>query len=148
MHQDTRTYHIVHQKLCLHNSWWQISLQQTINDTDTLLIKFLCTMAFCHMLQYVEAMPKPHRVDVYTIFGICHVTKPHCIALYHTTLRGHTIIVAGKQSRNSVGRYINVNIDISIFLKYRQHRCILKETWMFFRYFLAIISNFALKIYL
>ncbi len=46
----------------------------------------------------------------------------------------------------SVGRYIDVNIDISIFLKYRQHQCILKETSLFFRYFLAIISNSSVKI--
>ncbi len=46
----------------------------------------------------------------------------------------------------SVGQYIDVNIDISIFLKYRRHRCILKETSMFFRYYLAIISNSSVKI--
>ncbi len=46
----------------------------------------------------------------------------------------------------SVGRYIDVNIDISIFLKYQQHRCILKGTSMFFRYFLAIISNSSIEI--
>ncbi len=33
---------------------------------------------------------------------------------------------------DSVGRYIDFNIDISIFLKYRQHRCILKEILMLF----------------
>ncbi len=46
----------------------------------------------------------------------------------------------------SVGRCIDVNIDISIFLKYRQHQCILKGTSVFFQYFLAIISNSSVKI--
>ncbi len=41
-----------------------------------------------------------------------------------------------------LGDNIDVSIDISMFLKYRQHRCILKETAMFFWYLLYwLIKN-------
>ncbi len=54
---------------------------KTFDDTDTLPIKFSCSAAFCNMLQLGETMPKPHRIDIYAIFGLSRVAKPcfYCI---------------------------------------------------------------------
>ncbi len=60
-------------------SWWQISVWQTFDDTDTLLIKFLRHAAVCNILWHTETMPKPHCINVYTNFGIC-CAKPHSVA--------------------------------------------------------------------
>ncbi len=47
--------------------------------------------AFCHMLWHAEAMPKLHHTDVYTIYSICHVTKPNCVAFCHAAQNGRTL---------------------------------------------------------
>ncbi len=47
---------------------------------------------------------------------------------------------------DSVGRYINVNINISIFSKYRQQRCILKKTSIFFQYFYTLLFHSLFKV--
>ncbi len=64
-------------KIVSHYSWLQILVR------DTLPIKFLCRMAFCNMLQHAETMPKLRRIDIYTIFGICCVAKPHSVSFCH-----------------------------------------------------------------
>ncbi len=84
------------QKLCMRNlyasyaepkiasrySWRQMLARQTVDE-----IIFSCCTAFCSMLQRAETVPKSCCNDVYTIFGICCVAKPHFI----TFAKGHSM---------------------------------------------------------
>ncbi len=81
--RETWTNHMPHQKLPLHYSWWQILVWLIFDDTDTLPIEFSCRTAFCNMPHHAEAVPKPHCVDIYTIFGVYHVAMPRYVAFCH-----------------------------------------------------------------
>ncbi len=75
------THHKPHQKLCLHYSWRHISIWQTVDETGTLPIEFLCHVAFCNMPQHAEAVP---CWCLHYFWHLPHVETALCCILPHS----------------------------------------------------------------
>ncbi len=75
-------------KIMSHFKWWQISVRQTFDETAIFSIEFSWHMAFCNMPLHAETVQKPYRIDIHTIFGICHMAKPCFVAFCHTAQCG------------------------------------------------------------
>ncbi len=80
--QEIRAHYMLHQKLHLHCSWWQVSAQQTFDDTDTLPTEFLCRHSATRW--GIQKPCQSHTVLTSTLF-LAFATQQSCITLHSTT---------------------------------------------------------------
>ncbi len=86
--RETHMHHIPHQKLRVHCSWWQISVQQTFDETDTLSIKFQAPRHSTICRSHAETAPHWH---LHYSWHLPHGKVVLCCILPHGIVSTHLL---------------------------------------------------------